>query len=84
MLILDDDVVVQKELGLMLAHLARHMGGMPLLYVAGQHDHEKERQARASGAHYYTSKPLEFDQFGRVLKSFLQVRQAAGGPAQKP
>jgi len=46
-----------------------------LLYVAGSQSEANDKRARTNGAHYYVSKPLSLELFGRVLHSFLQAPQ---------
>ncbi len=79
--ILDDQAVDENDRGRLLAQIHKHFSGVPLLYVAGSPDDGNEKRARANGAHYYVSKPLSFDRFGQVLKSFLKAEQMNGRAA---
>ena len=79
--ILDDETVDENDRGRLLAQIRKHFSGVPLLYVAGSRSDDNERRARASGSHYYVSKPLSFDRFGHVLESFLKAQQTAGPAA---
>lgn len=75
LVVLDDESVEENELGRLLTQIGRRAQTTPLIYVAVRHNHEKERQARASGAHYYTSKPISPAHFQYVLESFLRTQQ---------
>lgn len=74
MVVFDDEAVAEQQRVSLLARIQRQIPGVSLLYIAGNHNHENEVRARASGAHYYTSKPLAFDHFDYVLRSFLRAR----------
>jgi hypothetical protein len=75
--ILDDQAVVEDERGWLLAQIRRHFSGTSLLYIAGTQSDGNEKRARINGAHYYASKPLSLEQFGYVLRSFLQAQKFA-------
>jgi len=75
LLILDDQAVVDNERGWLLAQIRKHFSGTSLLYVAAIQSDCNEKRARRNGAHYYASKPLSFEQFGYVLRSFLRTYQ---------
>ena len=77
LVILDDQAVVENERGWLLAQIRRHFSGTPLLYVAATQSDGNEKRARINGAHYYASKPLSLEQFGYVLRSFLQAQKIA-------
>jgi DNA-binding response OmpR family regulator len=79
--ILDDQAVDENDRGRLLAQIHRHLSGVSLLYIAGNHNDGTEKRARANGAQYYVSKPLSFDRFGQVLRSFLQAQQVSGRAA---
>ena len=78
--ILDDEAVDENDRGRLLAQIRKHFSGVPLLYVAGSPKDDNEKRARANGSHYYVSKPLSFERFGRVLESFLKAQQVDGRP----
>ncbi len=63
LVLVDDGVTKEGERGWLLGQIRRRIPGVPLVYVADSHDLENERRARASGAHYYTSKPVDERQF---------------------
>ena len=73
LVILDDQAVKEDDRDWLLAQIRKHFTGSSLLYVAGSQSDGNEKRARANGAHYYISKPLPPQRFGRVLQSFLQV-----------
>jgi response regulator of citrate/malate metabolism len=75
LVILDDEAVVENERGWLLMQIRKHFSGTSLLYVAASQSNDNEKQARINGAHYYSSKPLSFERFGYVLRSFLQAQQ---------
>lgn len=75
LVVVDDEVVEEGERGWLLGQIRLRTRGAPLMYVASSHDLENEKRARASGAHYYTSKPLDENQFVQVLQSFLKARK---------
>jgi len=76
--ILDDQAVEENERNRLLAQIGKHFSGTSLLYIAGSQSDANEKRARTNGAHYYISKPLALERFGRVLQSFLQVQQGKG------
>ena len=75
LVILDDQAVVDNERGWLLSQIRKHFSGTSLLYVAAIQTDCNEKRARTNGAHYYASKPLSFEQFGYVLRSFLRTYQ---------
>jgi|SRR5271170_5281343 len=75
LVILDDQAVVDNERGWLLTQIRKHFSGTSLLYVAAIQTDCNEKRARTNGAHYYASKPLSFEQFGYVLRSFLRTYQ---------
>ena len=75
LVVFDDEAIDASLRGMLLGRIRRLTRGGALLYVAGSHSDETERQARANGAHYYVSKPIEFEGFSRVLESFLRIRK---------
>ncbi len=74
LVLVDDGVIKEAERGWLLGQIRQRASGVPLMYVADSHDLENERRARASGAHYYTSKPVDERQFVLVLRSFLKTK----------
>lgn len=73
LVVFDDQAVADSERGWLLAQVRRQKPGVPLLYVASDHNHETEILARRGGASYYTSKPIHDQQWSYVLRSFMQL-----------
>ncbi len=73
LVIVDDGMIKEAERGWLLGQIRQRAAGVPLMYVADSHDLENERRARASGAQYYTSKPVDEQQFVQILRSFLKT-----------
>jgi len=71
--ILDDAGIEPGDRGWLLSRIRRRTPHAPILYVAEHHDWETERQARAGGAQYYCSKPIDRAVFIQVLGSFLRA-----------
>lgn len=71
--IFDDELVEPSDHGWMLAQIRRCAPQAAIIYVAGNHNWDTERQARTGGAQYYCSKPIDYTIFSEVLKSFLRV-----------
>jgi DNA-binding response OmpR family regulator len=71
--ILDDQVIEEKDRGWLLTRIRKRIPNASLVYVAGNHSDVNEKRARGNGAHYYLSKPLSFERFGYVLQSFLRA-----------
>jgi DNA-binding response OmpR family regulator len=75
LVVLDDQAVDENSRGMLLTQIRRRFAGTPLLYVAATQSEGIEKRARTNGAHYYASKPLSFERFGYVLRSFLRAQQ---------
>lgn len=73
LIVLDDDGMDESDCGWLLHQAARQMPRAAVLYIAGSHTDYVEKRARASGAHFYISKPLPSGRFEYVLGSFLKV-----------
>src|SRR5208283_5241357 len=58
LVIFDDQSVPASDRGHALSEIQRYASKASIIYVAGHHDHENERQARARGVLFYTAKPL--------------------------
>lgn len=72
--IFDDDGVEKDTRGWVQAQIRRSAPDALKVYVASAHSAEGERRARARGAHYYTAKPIDRQQFLRVVRSFLEAQ----------
>jgi DNA-binding NtrC family response regulator len=75
LVVLDDAMVVEGERGWLLGQIRQWVPGVPIMYVADNHDLDNEKRARANGAQYYTSKPLDEHRFALVLQSFLKMHK---------
>ena len=73
LVVFDDQAVAESERGWLLAQVRKQKPGVPLLYVANDHNHETEILARRGGASYYTSKPIHDQQWSYVLRSFMRL-----------
>jgi hypothetical protein len=71
LVIVDDESVRDAERGWLLAQIRRNLNDATLLYVAGSFGLENERRARGNGAHYYTAKPIDRDEFAGALRGFM-------------
>jgi DNA-binding response OmpR family regulator len=78
LVIFDDQAVAESDHDMVLAQIRKHHPGIALLYVAASQSDANEKRARASGAHYYVSKPLSVERFEHVLRSFLEAQQVQG------
>ena len=58
LVIFDDQLVAASERGRALTEIRRCAPKASIIYVAGQHDQENEKQARSGGVLFYTAKPL--------------------------
>ncbi|HJU28315.1 MAG TPA: hypothetical protein VJ718_04045, partial [Candidatus Binataceae bacterium] len=75
LVVLDDAIVAESDRGWLLAQVRRNMPDAMVLYVAAEHSGENERRARAGGARFYTSKPIQPDHLKSVLSSFMDQRK---------
>lgn len=73
LVVFDDQAIAESERGWLLAQVRKHKPGVPLLYIASDHDHETEKIARRGGASYYTSKPIHDQHWTNVLISFMRL-----------
>ena len=58
LVIFDDQSVAPSDRGWALTEIQRCVSKASVIYVAGDHDQENEKQARTRGVLYYTAKPL--------------------------
>jgi DNA-binding NtrC family response regulator len=58
LVIFDDQSVAPSDRGWALTEIRRCVSRAAVIYVAGDHDQENEKQARTRGVLYYTAKPL--------------------------
>ena len=73
--ILDDQVVEEKDRSWLLTRIRKRIPNASLVYVAANQSDANEKRARGNGAHYYVSKPLSYERFGYVLQSFLRAQE---------
>jgi DNA-binding NtrC family response regulator len=74
LVVFDDQSVVPADKGRTLSEIQRYASKAPIIYVAGDHDHDNERQARARGVLFYTAKPLIPGDVILLLRRLLQMR----------
>jgi len=58
LVIFDDQSVPASDRGHALSEIQQYASRASIIYVAGNHDHENEKQARTRGVLFYTAKPL--------------------------
>jgi len=75
LVVLDDEAISDSDRGWMLAQVRRNLPDAMVLYVAGEHTSENEKRARAGGASFYTSKPIQPERLASVLRSFMDSRK---------
>ena len=69
--IVDDEAIEHQMRGWLLERVRTSAPQAPFVYVAGAHSDATEKRARAYGAGYYTSKPVEAEPLLRVLGSLI-------------
>ena len=74
LVIFDDQSVNASDRGWALSQTGRWAPNVPIIYVAGEHDHENEKQARTRGVLFYTSKPLSPNDLSLVLQRLSRMR----------
>ncbi len=77
MVVVDDSALIENERGWLLHRIRRSVPDAFVVYVAAQHSPEVEREARASGAAYYASKPIDGERLARVLHEVAERLVAA-------
>jgi CheY-like chemotaxis protein len=75
LVVLDDEIIPERDRGWLLALARRNLPDAMVLYIAARHSLEVERRARAGGASFYTSKPIQPDNLESVLRSFMDRRK---------
>jgi hypothetical protein len=73
LVIFDDQLVAASERGRALTEIRRCASKASIIYVAGQHNQENEKQARSGGVLFYTAKPLIPSDVSLLLQRLLQV-----------
>ena len=74
LVIFDDQSVPASDRGWALTEIQRCASRAAIIYVAGEHDHENEKQARARGVLFYSAKPLNLGHVHLLLQRQLQMR----------
>jgi DNA-binding NtrC family response regulator len=75
LVVLDDEIIAEGDRGWLLAQVRRNLPDAMVLYVAAEQTSENEKRARAGGASFYTSKPIQPDHLESVLRSFMEQRK---------
>jgi DNA-binding NtrC family response regulator len=83
LVIFDDQSVSPSERGRALSEIRRCASKAPIVYVAGQHDLENERQARTRGVLFYTGKPLMQAHVMLLLQRLMQMQNGKRDLAQR-
>ena len=74
LVIFDDQSVAASDRGWALTEIQRCASKASVIYVAGEHDNENERQARTRGVLFYTAKPLIAGDVNPLLRRLLQMQ----------
>jgi DNA-binding NtrC family response regulator len=74
LVVFDDQSVPDSDRGWALTEIRRCASRASIIYVAGEHDHENEKQARARGVLFYTAKPLLPGFVHLILERQLQMQ----------
>jgi DNA-binding NtrC family response regulator len=74
LVVFDDQSVAASDRGWTLAEIQRCASRASIIYVAGEHDQENEKQARARGLLFYTAKPLLPTDVNLLLQRLLQTQ----------
>jgi hypothetical protein len=74
LVIFDDQSVPNSDRGWALTEIQRCASNASIIYVAGEHDQESEKQARTRGVLFYTAKPLIPGDVDLLLQRLLQLR----------
>jgi DNA-binding NtrC family response regulator len=72
--IFDDQSVAASDRGWALTEIRRCASKASIIYVAGDHDQENEKQARTRGVLFYTAKPLIPGDVILLLQRLLQMQ----------
>ncbi len=73
LVIFDDESVAASDRGWVLTEIRRCASRASIIYIAGDHDHEGEKLARARGVLFYTAKPLALSYLTLLLQRQLQM-----------
>jgi DNA-binding NtrC family response regulator len=75
LVIFDDQSVVASDRERVLTEIGRCASRASIIYIAGQHDHGNEKQARTRGVLFYTAKPLIPGDIHLLLQRLVQVHE---------
>lgn len=84
LVIFDDQSVAASDRGWALTEIRRCASKASIIYVAGEHDHENEKQARTRGVLFYTAKPLILGDVNLLLQRLLKMQDGSRGLANRP
>jgi DNA-binding NtrC family response regulator len=84
LVIFDDQSVAASDRGWALTEIRRCASKASIIYVAGEHDHENEKQARSRGVLFYTAKPLIPAEVDLLLQRLLQMQDGKRDLANQP
>lgn len=71
--VLDDDKILKPDLGWLLNKIQQLMPWAFIIYIASQHSPEIEKTARARGAGFYLSKPVDGLRLKLLLDHLAQL-----------
>jgi DNA-binding NtrC family response regulator len=74
LVIFDDQSVAASDRGWALTEIRRCASRASIIYVAAEHDHANEKQARTRGVLFYTAKPLVPSDVNLLLQRLLQMQ----------
>lgn len=72
LVVVDDGALPADEREWFMRRVSRLVPQPSIIYVASRHSAEVEREARACGAAYYTSKPVEAQSMDEVLHTLVR------------
>jgi len=84
LVIFDDQSVAPSDRGWALSEIRRCASKASIIYVAGDHDQENERQARTRGVLFYTAKPLIPGDVILLLRRLVQLQNGNRDLANRP
>jgi hypothetical protein len=73
LVIFDDQSVAASDRGWALTEIRKCASRASIVYIADQHDHDNERQARTRGVLFYTAKPLMLGDVSLLLERLLRM-----------
>ena len=82
--VFDDRTVPVSDRGWALTEIRRCASRASIIYVAGEHDQENEKQARSRGILFYTAQPLLPGFIYLILRRQLQLEGGTRDLANRP